>query len=80
SYRFLYSKSFESGTDFRLAGYRYSTSGFYTFQEATAVRSDADSDYNRYHKRSEIQGNLTQQLGAYGSVYLNLTQQDYWND
>ncbi|HFO4275460.1 outer membrane usher protein LpfC [Escherichia coli] len=80
SYRFLYSKSFESGTDFRLAGYRYSTSGFYTFQEATDVRSDADSDYNRYHKRSEIQGNLTQQLGAYGSVYLNLTQQDYWND
>lgn len=59
SYRFLYSKSFESGTDFRLAGYRYSTSGFYTFQEATDVRSDADSDYNRYHKRSEIQGNLT---------------------
>ena len=80
SYRFLYSKSFESGTDFRLAGYRYSTSGFYTFQEATDVRNDADSDYNRYHKRSEIQGNLTQQLGAYGSVYLNLTQQDYWND
>lgn len=32
SYRFLYSKSFESGTDFRLAGYRYSTSGFYTFE------------------------------------------------
>ncbi|MFP1528731.1 hypothetical protein ACLB1R_25290 [Escherichia coli] len=24
-----------------------------------------------------MQGNLTQQLGAYGSVYLNLTQQDY---
>lgn len=80
SYRFLYSKSFESGTDFRLVGYKYSTSGFYTFQEATDVRSGADSDYSRYHKRSEIQGNLTQQLGAYGSLYFNMTQQDYWND
>lgn len=80
SYRFLYSKSFESGMDFRLVGYKYSTSGFYTFQEATDVRSGADSDYSRYHKRSEIQGNLTQQLGAYGSVYFNMTQQDYWNN
>lgn len=80
SYRFLYSKSFASGTDFRLLGYKYSTSGFYTFQEATDVRSGADSDYGRYHKRSEIQGNLTQQLGTYGSVYFNMTQQDYWND
>lgn len=53
---------------------------FLYLPEATDVRSDADSDYNRYHKRSEIQGNLTQQLGAYGAVYLNLTQQDYWND
>lgn len=80
SYRFLYSKSFQGGTDFRLLGYKYSTSGFYTFQEATDVRSDADSDYSKYHKRSQIQGNVTQQLGAYGSVYLNATQQDYWNE
>ncbi|HDR2892704.1 TPA: outer membrane usher protein LpfC [Enterobacter asburiae] len=79
SYRFLYAKSFEGGTDFRLLGYKYSTSGFYTFQEATDVRSDADSDSSRYHKRSQIQGNVTQQLGAYGSVYFNMSQQDYWN-
>ncbi|EJE9487844.1 outer membrane usher protein LpfC [Salmonella enterica] len=80
SYRFLYSKSFNSGTDFRLLGYKYSTSGYYTFQEATDVRSDADSSYSQYHKRSQIQGNVTQQLGAWGSVYFNVTQQDYWND
>ncbi|MFP1592409.1 fimbria/pilus outer membrane usher protein [Escherichia coli] len=60
-------------------GYKYSTSGDHTFQEATDVRSDADSDYCRYHKRSQIQGNITQQLGDYGSVYFNMTQQDYWN-
>lgn len=80
SYRFLYSKSFNSGTDFRLLGYKYSTSGYYTFQEATDVRSDADSTYSQYHKRSQIQGNITQQLGTYGSIYFNATQQDYWND
>ncbi|WP_162868646.1 fimbria/pilus outer membrane usher protein, partial [Klebsiella pneumoniae] len=77
SYRFLYSKSFNSGTDFRLLGYKYSTSGYYTFQEATDVRSDADSTYSQYHKRSQIQGNVTQQLGTWGSVYFNVTQQDY---
>lgn len=44
------------------------------------MRSDADSSYSQYHKRSQIQGNVTQQLGAWGSVYFNVTQQDYWND
>ncbi len=43
------------------------------------MRSDADSSYSQYHKRSQIQGNVTQQLGA-RSVYFNVTQQDYWND
>lgn len=33
SYRFLYSKSFEGGTDLRLLGYKYSTSGYYTSQK-----------------------------------------------
>lgn len=80
SYRFLYSKSFNGGTDFRLMGYKYSTSGFYTFQEATDVRSDAGSDSANYHKRSQIQANVSQQMGSYGSVYVNATQQDYWND
>ncbi|MBB1202348.1 outer membrane usher protein LpfC [Enterobacteriaceae bacterium 89] len=79
SWRFLYAKSFAgSGTDVRLAGYRYSTSGFYTFQEATDSRYDSDSDYARYHKRSQVQANLTQQMGSLGSVYLNVSQQDYW--
>ncbi len=80
SYRFLYSKSFNGGTDFRLMGYKYSTSGFYTFQEATDVRNDAGSDSANYHKRSQIQANVSQQMGSYGSVYVNATQQDYWND
>ena len=39
SIRFLYSKSLnELGTQFQLAGYRYSTSGYYDFSDAVAER------------------------------------------
>ncbi|MBW1250805.1 fimbrial biogenesis outer membrane usher protein [Pseudomonas tolaasii] len=38
SYRFRYAKDIAAtGTTFTLAGYRYSTSGFYTFQEASQI-------------------------------------------
>ena len=40
SYRFLYSKSLNAhGTEFRLVGHRYSTSGYYDFSDATAERA-----------------------------------------
>jgi outer membrane usher protein len=39
SVRFLYSKSLNDwGTEFRIAGYRYSTSGYYDFTDAVAER------------------------------------------
>lgn len=39
SVRFLYSKSLNTlGTEFRLAGYRYSTAGYYDFNDAVAER------------------------------------------
>ena len=41
SFRLLYAKSLTSfGTDFRLAGYRYSTSGYYDFSDAVQERRD----------------------------------------
>lgn len=83
SYRFLYAKSFaDSGTDFRLLGYRYSTSGFYTMQEAVDLNNQDtdDTDYNRsHHKRSQVQGSVTQTLPKdWGSFYLSVSMQDYW--
>lgn len=40
SYRFLYSKSLNAhGTEFRLVGHRYSTSGYYDFSDASAERA-----------------------------------------
>lgn len=83
SYRFLYSKSFaESGTDFRLLGYRYSTSGFYTLQESVDL-NDSDNTLSRYdirtHKRSRVEGSVNQTLpDKWGSFYFSASLQNYW--
>ncbi len=78
SIRLLYGKSFiESGTDFRLLGYRYSTSGFYTFQEATDYINN-DVNLYSYRKRHQLEGTVTQRLADYGSVWLTARRQDYW--
>ena len=43
SLRFLYAKSLEqTGTQFRMAGYRYSTSGYRTFTESVQMRYAQD--------------------------------------
>lgn len=49
SVRFLYSKSLNTvGTEFRLAGYRYSTSGYYDFSDAVAERDRWESGLYRH--------------------------------
>lgn len=80
SWRIQYSKDIaDTGTNFTLAGYRYSTSGYYDFQEANEMVSTARSDnYNYGHKRSRTQLNITQTLGDYGSFYLSGYNQRYW--
>jgi len=51
SIRFLYAKAFrESGTDFQIAGYRYSTAGYYDFSEAIAEHQRWDHGaYKNYY-------------------------------
>ncbi|MGA5653536.1 fimbria/pilus outer membrane usher protein [Rahnella contaminans] len=84
SYRFLYAKTFaETDTDFRLVGYRYSTSGFYSLDDSVTL-NDQDTDYSdfnmRTHKRSRVDGSVNQQLGDDGgSLYLSASIQDYWD-
>jgi outer membrane usher protein len=87
SYRVQYGKDiFQSGTSFTLAGYRYSTSGFYDFQEANEMAADASRDdypnaefwRQGYNKRSKMQVRLSQSLGDAGSLYLNAYQQSFW--
>lgn len=81
SYRILYAKSFsESGTNIQLTGYRYSTSNYYTFTEAS-YRNNlkyAPFDYTQ-RKKNSFQVNLSQNLGDYGQLYLWGNLDSYWN-
>lgn len=85
SWRAQYAKDFPlTNTTVTLASYRYSTAGFYTFQEAIDQRNntyDSDDIYGYrdiYNRRSRLQLNLSQSLQSWGSVYANAYQQDYW--
>lgn len=80
SYRFQYAKDVAAtGTTFTLAGYRYSTSGFYDFNEANFGDSGRFSSGQRqFNKRSRAQLNINQSLEGYGNFYINGYQQDYW--
>ncbi|UJD82592.1 fimbrial biogenesis outer membrane usher protein [Serratia rubidaea] len=79
SYRFQYAKDVEAtNTTFTLAGYRYSTSGFYDFQEANELGFDGNTWRQKYNKRSKAQINVNQSLKEYGNFYVSAYQQDYW--
>ncbi len=85
SWRAQYSKDIpDTDTTITLASYRYSTSGFYTFQEAIDQRdSEIDDGIYTYrrtnNRRSRMQLNLSQRVSDWGSAYLNGYQQDYWD-
>lgn len=85
SWRAQYAKDFPAtDTTLTLASYRYSTSGFYSFQEALDQRNGGDdgndmySYRNAYNRRSRLQLNVSQSLNGWGSVYANAWQQNYW--
>jgi len=80
SFRFQYGKNVEAtDTTFTLAGYRYSTSGFYDFREANEIESwDNNSWQLNHNKRTRMQLNLNQSLKDYGSLYFSAYQQDFW--
>lgn len=73
SWRAQYAKDFPlTNTTVTLASYRYSTSGFYTFQEALDQRNnsyDDDSIYSyrdSYNRRNRLQLNLSQSFTELG--------------
>lgn len=81
SYRLRYGKSFvETGTNFSLASYRYSTAGFYTLQEALESYAGGSGHYNE-HKKSRAELTLSQNLWEKGgALSLSLIKQEYWNN
>lgn len=80
SFRIQYVKDlFAGGTTFTLAGYRYSTDGFYDFNEANEIGAGGKNGWQRYYsKRSRMQIQINQTLGDYGNLYLSGYEQDYW--
>ncbi|VVP84770.1 fimbria/pilus outer membrane usher protein [Pseudomonas fluorescens] len=84
SYGLRYGKAFASGTNFRFAGYRYSTPGYRDFSEVVSDRAwhhepAADNQYRSVSRRSRLEVNVSQSFASSASMYLNLSQQDYWN-
>ncbi|TCG06051.1 fimbrial assembly protein [Paraburkholderia steynii] len=69
-------------TNFALGAYRYSSSGYLNLTDAARLR-----DYVRHgsvgnpadRTRGQFQLTISQNLAQYGSVFLNVTAQDYWN-
>lgn len=79
SWRIRYSKNFvETGTNFAIAGYRYSTNGYYGMQEILDSYGDSSALQNRRRNRMEL--SMSQTLGqSLGSLMVSAVREDYWN-
>ncbi|MWP60665.1 fimbria/pilus outer membrane usher protein, partial [Escherichia coli] len=84
SYRLQYSKNFsKTDTNVTLAGYRYSTKKYYTFDEAQNnydedEEDDLFSSQNNYSRHRRLQLTISQALPSIGQFNLSGYQQDYW--
>ncbi|HBV4841647.1 TPA: fimbrial biogenesis outer membrane usher protein [Klebsiella aerogenes] len=79
SWRIRYSKNIvDTGTNFAIAGYRYSTSGYYGMQEILDSYGDSSALDDRRRNRMEL--TMSQTLGQkIGSLTLSAVREDYWN-
>ncbi|WP_081544611.1 fimbria/pilus outer membrane usher protein [Chromobacterium haemolyticum] len=78
SYRLAYSKLLEStNTNFTVAAYRYSTTGYLQFRDYVNL---LNQNSMVYRTRNQFQLNADQPLPAgWGHVYISGSTQDYWN-
>jgi outer membrane usher protein len=78
SYQFRYSKNITAtDTIMTLAGYRYSTENYYSFEDASEYWQRSANMFNGSPK-NRMQLTMSQSLGSYGSLSLSAYQQDYW--
>ncbi len=84
SFRLRYSKSLLStGTSFDLTALRYSTKNYYSFSDfnnSGYQLKEGISPWLDYRQRSSFQTSISQSLGDWGSLYLNASIHDYWNN
>jgi outer membrane usher protein len=84
SVRLSYNKNLaDTGTNFGIAAYRYSTSGFVGLQTAADMRNAVARDINPatiQRQRNRMDVNISQNLGdRWGQFFLNGSVMDYWN-
>ncbi|MDR9891640.1 fimbrial biogenesis outer membrane usher protein [Pseudenterobacter timonensis] len=79
SWRIRYSKNItETGTNFAIAGYRFSTSGYYGMQEV--LDSYGNSSLLDDRRRNRMELTLSQTLANnFGSLMLSAVREDYWD-
>ncbi|EPH2696219.1 fimbria/pilus outer membrane usher protein [Klebsiella aerogenes] len=82
SYRLRFNKSFmQSGTSFSVAGYRYSTSGYYSFADfIDETTADNDRSSLTGRKKGRFDASISQTLSGYGSLSLSLVNETYWDN
>lgn len=81
SWRARYSKNIvQTGTNFSIAGYRYSTAGYYGLQEVLDTYRDNSSGYQNERRRNRAEVTMDQNLWQNaGSLSISLVSEDYWN-
>lgn len=79
SWRIRYSKnSVATGTNFAIAGYRYSTRGYYAMQDVFDTYGGGNVLSQK--RRNRMEANVSQSLGAgSGSLSLTAVREDYWH-
>ncbi|MGL5387209.1 MAG: fimbria/pilus outer membrane usher protein [Serratia sp. (in: enterobacteria)] len=81
SWRIRYSKNIiQTGTNFAIAGYRYSTDGYYSLQEVLDTYREQNSQPLNERKRNRTELTMSQNLweGA-GALSVSWISEDYWN-
>lgn len=77
SYSVRYGKAFNSGTNLRFTGYRYSTRDYRSFTESI---NELTSRNRVESRRNRLEAYVTQNIGERSSMYAVISQQDYWGN
>ncbi|WP_152529961.1 fimbria/pilus outer membrane usher protein [Serratia fonticola] len=84
SYRMRYAKSLLStGTSVDLTAYRYSTRNYYSFSDFNNLGhelNEGEVPWALDRQRSNFQVRVSQQLDAWGALYLSASRNDYWGN
>jgi len=76
--RLLYARRFDgSDTSLQLMAYRYQTADFMDFPEYAGWRWGDDD--TQHHRKNEMQATINQGLGDFGSGYLTLQRDSYYD-